>query len=135
MRLLILLAALAVTAPVAYADESFLCIVDRSVGFLYDKANKTWKTATFSAAPKYILTRRPGAASWELKRFGEHAVLLRCDDFNSAGNLSCAAEFRMSRNTLRFLRVMPHGYWSNPDQYADEKGEAPAMEIGKCSAV
>jgi len=134
-RMRVCLVALVLAAPAAYGNESFLCITDQSVGFTYDKVNKAWSRANFSTGQRYVLSRRAGTANWELKRFGDHMVLLRCDDFNSAGNLSCAGEFRMSRSALRFLRVMPHGYWSNVDPIADEKGDAPSMEIGKCSLI
>jgi hypothetical protein len=61
--------------------------------------------------------------------------LIGCDaDFDADGALQCHGpeEFRMNRNSLRFVYVYPYGYWNHG---SENGGDTPYVAIGKCSPM
>jgi hypothetical protein len=49
------LAALLALVSIAHAEQ-YLCVAEKSVGFAYDKATKTWDNANFSTDAKYLVS-------------------------------------------------------------------------------
>ena|SRR5262249_2697766 len=114
-------------------------------GFSYKTGE--WNVAQFEANRKFIVSTaaqsdHPGAAPpvaipnarWTVLVLGDKAPTNVCPEFDSIGNLVCLgafSEFRMNKDSLRFLYSYLTGYW---DRVApgSEAGDTPYMAIGKC---
>ncbi|MEK6803935.1 MAG: hypothetical protein AABZ34_14895 [Nitrospirota bacterium] len=140
-----LLLALFVLVPSIVNAEAYLCVADMSTGFVFDKQNKTWKKAYFTDSTKYMVARSSADAEgkWEVKEIGQSVAAASCENgFTSLGALNCEGflEFRMNKNSLRFLSAYLIGYWTDaiPGNSSDafrEGGNSPFVEIGKCSPL
>lgn len=127
----------------AFAGESYLCIADLATGFAFDKKQGTWGNTNFKPTGKYLVSKAMNKESnWEIKEVGDSMAFAFCkDDFSENGSLPCGGfyEFRMNRNTLRFLRAYLIGYWTDgpksPDRLPSEGADTPAIHIGKCSPL
>src|SRR5882757_3742133 len=107
----------------AVADDQYLCVPDQSNGFSFDKQDG-WRTTNFKVAGKKYLFRRVKAddaykllgAKWMVFELGEQSPLAWCEkDFDDRGHIACASlghlyEWRMNRNTMRFLLAYVAGY-------------------------
>jgi hypothetical protein len=135
IRLLFLFVCLLATVPV-YA-ESYLCVGDMTTGFSFDKNQRVWKRATFRS-PKFILARTNGEKSaWGVKEMGDTIPTSYCEGFENEV-LMCGGffEFRMNRETLRFMSIYMFGYWTDDKSKSagkEEGDDTPALTIGKCS--
>lgn len=128
-------------AFMATAGDSYLCAAEKTTGFTYDAASKTWKSADFRSDKKIAITRaKQKPYAWEAKEVGDSRPAAVCEhDFNEAGNLFCSGVFdlRFNKRQLRFLYVYPIGYWSDDNQVAPSKEglNTPALAIGRCRAL
>ena len=145
--------------PSAGQEDSFLCIADRSVGFVFDESNKSWKNAIFDIDDdKYIV--RPASkdndnllmgAKYGVWEFGGSQIIasyLCQESFTEAGWLNCGDSFKMNRlsgryiityiglyvaSTLRF--EIENGELKNVVRVPDTGGDTPYIEIGTCSKI
>lgn len=103
-------------------------------GFAFDGGKKKWKSADFRSEKKLVIARsKQKSHAWEAKEVDDSRPGATCEnDFNEAGNLFCSAVF-----DTRFLYFYPIAYWSDGDKggMSREGESAPALAIGKCSAV
>lgn len=123
--------------------ESYLCVGDEAAGFVYNKKSKEWKSATFFAdKKKWIISKEDeNSTSWKVTEAGEKVSLIKCvGGFNEIGNLICSgwANFRFSKNNMRFIYVNQTGFW-NVGQFEGNLGKEgsdyPVMIIGRCNVI
>jgi hypothetical protein len=105
-----------------------------------------YRTAPGRPLGKWIVKRSPNPQfKWIVFEFGQNTaedIPLSSwkEDFYPNGDLfsdSGGMQFRMNKNTLRFLILNPIGYWSYGEKsmYGKEGMLQPFMEIGKCSKI
>ena len=119
--------------------EQYLCVVDKAVGFSYDKVTKEWNNTNFNANSKYLISEGDGSlkdAVWQITEVGNSFPSIGCKrDFNDYGILLCSdliSDFRFNKRNGRFLHTYPIGYY-NVLPGEDEGTDTPSLEIGKCS--
>jgi hypothetical protein len=128
--------------PVVAYGDGYICAADLATGF--SSKGGTWSAANFEPDRKFIVNR-PGQgeqsvasvpdAKWSVLVLGDKAPTNGCPEFDTLGNLICLgpfSEFRMSKDSLRFLYSYLSGYWDRPP-LAIEAGDTPYIAIGKCS--
>jgi hypothetical protein len=142
LKKVLALSLLAFLPALASAANSYVCTADKSVGFAFDKATRTWKPHNFIVRGSYRVQRSttPGVA-WEVKEGAAPASIQCRADFSPSGSLACNGfrEFRMNRNTGRFIAVYLVGYWTDdPGARGDdpfvEGMDTPTMQLGRCVA-
>ena len=128
---------------VAYAD-GYICEADMATGFSYKSG--AWSPANFEPNRKFIVRRTEQSeqsaphvpdAKWGVLVLGDKAPSNACPEFDTLGNLVCLgpfSEFRMSKDSRRFLYSYLSGYWDRPP-LASEAGDTPYIAIGKCSPM
>jgi len=136
--LLILLVCLISTSGLA--DEYYLCIGEQTTGFDYNKKNKRWSTASFHTNKWMVKKSTDPSYKQEVWEFGDSVPTIKCgEDFDEFGSLVCGdiMQFRMNKNSLRYLYIYPVGYWSDTNKLKslNEGENTPLMEIGKCSKI
>jgi len=125
------------------AVESYLCISDMATGFSFDKERGMWRDVAFTDGRKYLVVRSSeNPSKWEVKTNEQPEPSAFCDNgFSSAGLMMCrgAIEFRMNRNSLRFIAAHLFGYWTadipSPSGEFQEGRFTPYLLIGKCSPL
>ena len=151
MTRLLTFAAFALLPALAWG-EGYICAADMATGFAY--RNGDWRQTEFKPVEKFVVRRstqveRPGMselwgipdAKWTVVELGKETPAAGCsDDFKANGDLSCHGalriEFRMNKNSLRFLYSYLGGYWdSTPGNESSESKDTPAIAIGKCSPM
>ena len=125
-------------ASVAYGEEKYICIAEKTVGFSYNEHTKGWLEAVFKTDNKYILSECPGSdCAYRLVEIGGKNPVSTCKEtFNSAGYIFCSmlTKFKFNKDNGRFLLVHSLGYYNvSPGVYTDKSSPTPYMEIGKCS--
>ena len=136
---------------VASGQEKYLCVTEHATGFSYNENTKEWKSATFKADSKYIITKSDEKEySFKVTKVGEDSPFYQCEKgINKFGYLFCkgiVGEFKFNRLNGRFLATHPYGYFdvipkhmrSFEDKaklipFTDKDSDTPSMEIGKCS--
>ena len=138
MRMLI--AALSICGAIqpAFGADSYLCIPDKSAGFSYSTATKTWDYARFDVRDsKYLLKRSDSKWSWSI--FGKNPFLSMtvCTSQSPDTFIFCNGfyDVRVNTKSLRFQLVYPIGYTNSYASPSDEGGDTPYLEIGKCSPL
>ncbi len=144
--LLCLAAAIPLLAPLGSAIAAqYLCIPDKSVGFRYNKATKTWDDVHFRTDMHYVMApAQPGSTpadrvySWT--QVGKPYPDAYCTEFNGAGISRCdlfGGDVYINRSNGRYLMSFFLGYYNvgipGPMSETDETSSTPALEIGKCS--
>ena len=147
-------------SPFSSMAESYLCIAEQSAGFVYNEDDKEWKSSTFKAGNKYIVSRPEEGTSeandqvkWTVKLHGVPAEAqsrtgdltlapTQCrTEFDEGGFLRCrgARDLIMNRDTMRFTTIWNLGYVTRKGAYDRALGPegkySPYMEIGECSAL
>jgi hypothetical protein len=121
---------------IAQSNETYLCIADKATGFAYDPKNSQWDYAKFNVEDnKYTLSKKAG--KWQWKKFGTTFEYDCQGDFNEAGFLDCSLLERVTINkqTLRYQTVYPFGYAVAKQGLANQAGNTPSIEIGRCSTM
>jgi hypothetical protein len=133
----------ATPADESAAIESYLCISDMATGFFFDQERRMWRDAAFTDGRKYLVVRSSeNPKTWEIKTIGQSEPSASCDEgFSGAGLMMCrgAIEFRMNRNSLRFIAAHLFGYWTadipSPSGEFQEGKFTPYLLIGKCNPL
>lgn len=123
------------------AAAAWLCVADQSTGFEFE--NGQWVSKSFPTTQKYQIVRneKKYAGLYEdselvITEPNDDFPIMGCKSgFNLAGRLFCRgplADFRMSKNKMRYLKVNLAGYWNAK---SDEKSDQPSIEIGKCTPL
>jgi hypothetical protein len=139
--------------PMLARGEGYICITDMATGFAY--RNEAWRETSFKPNEKFIVRPpRDGEhallaghwgipdAKWVVERLGQGVGSAGCLDFDAAGNLFCNGavmnfvidDFRMNKNSLRFLHAYLAGYWDKTSATGDGR-DTPFIDIGKCSSM
>ena len=116
--------------PIANAQNSYLCISDKSTGFTFNSNSKSWTQTTFNDT-KYLLTKSNNG--WEWKDFGS-TFGWECGAFTDAGLINCSnysGSVLFNKTNLRFLKTYILGYVDG----TDNQNNTPAIVIGKCSPL
>lgn len=140
---LLLTPSFATAADKSVAVEAYLCISNMATGFSFDKERRVWRDAAFRDGRRYLVVKSSeNPKKWEIKTIGQPESSASCDDgFSGAGLMMCkgAIEFRMNRNSLRFIAAHLFGYWTadipSPSGEFEEGKFTPYLLIGKCSAL
>ena len=126
----------------AASAEQFLCVVDHSTGFSFDKNTEQWKPTVFAGEDKYIISK-PTDDDGKLKEKFQYVVreigtpnpIAYCETGFSGGYLFCegmATKFSFNKENGRFLTAYMAGYYH--DALPGQEGRnTPYMQIGKCS--
>lgn len=68
--------------------EQYLCIVNKSTGFIFSESSKSWQPTSFKAESKYTLSNSKG--TYSLYSFGLEKPIASCGTgFNEAGVIFC----------------------------------------------
>ena len=130
--------------PVVVYGEGYICAADMATGFSYKGG--TWSAANFEPNRKFIVSRTGQGeqsamsvpdAKWSVLVLGDKGPTNTCPEFDTLGSLICLgpfSEFRMSKDSLRFLYSYLSGYWDRPP-LGSEAGDTPYIAIGKCSPM
>ncbi len=129
----------------ANAPESFLCKVDKLVGFAI--VDEEWDAIVAGKVKHNFIVRRSRAgdvyadsSEWVFAGPENEDTDTRCDnEYISHGLFYCRGDsddaFRMDSKTLRFVYVFFSGYHNVPqDVIPDEESPKPQMGIGTCTA-
>ena len=117
------------------AEERYLCVADMATGFCFNSSTKMWEQAKFNVDDKkYIITKLEyPKGALELKIVGNQVAIHHSKEgFGPLGNVAVFeggfSEFRVNRETGRFIRTYTGGYIGG-----DQNSDTPWIEIGKCS--
>lgn len=106
---------------------------------VYAAAEKTWRSTTFRAESKYVVSKSDRAGeAFEVKRIGQSFAGYRCkQSFNEYGYLECdgLGQFAFNKRNGRFLVTYTIAYMNvgiGPE-LTDANSDTPSIEIGKCS--
>ncbi len=136
-----------VVSPAYAGAESWLCITDKSNGFVYNTILKEWRDATFRVERNRYIIRKSdqGGNAFEVRKFGQPSgfpeaickdgfekgagVFLHCNGF--------MGQFKFNRKTNRFLKTYLGGYWTYAPGVNDtrEGDDTPSIDIGTCSPL
>jgi len=123
--------------------EQYWCVADSAVGFKYNASNKNWEQATFNVDDsEYIISkadpnsarskRLQGLVEYLVTKVGNKYAHIFCKEGFTENILSCSglgSELTFNKNNGRYMHIHGIGY------VEDEKGDAPHIEIGKCSPL
>ena len=131
----------------AWAD-GYICATDMVTGFT--SKGGEWKSANFEPNRKFVVSPATQAhqsgmpeslavpdAMWAVLVLGDKRTTNICPEFDALGNLVCLgpfSEFRMNKDSLRFLYSYLSGYWDR-SALASEAGDTPYIAIGRCSPM
>ncbi len=133
--------------PLIGSAEQYLCVVEKTTGFKYNKASKSWESVNFTAGTKYIISKDDTKLPVDYSRFkftvkemGDKHPLYWCEDDFGLDILSCTGpgDFRFNRENGRFVLAFTAGYYNVGIEWiieiTDENSDTPLMSIGKCSS-
>ena len=132
-----------VLLPLVVWGDGYICTADMATGFSYKGG--AWSSANFEPNRKFIVSRTAQGeqsasvpdAKWSVLVLGDKGPSNGCPEFDTLGNLVCLgpfSEFRMSKDSLRFLYSYLSGYWDRAP-LGSEAGDTPYIAIGKCSPM
>jgi hypothetical protein len=125
---------LVLTAHSALAENSYVCIPDKSAGFAFDSATHKWNYARFNVTgKKYLMTH--GMTGWEWYESGNATPFSVSCKENKFGFIDCDGEedIRLNTGNLRYQTMNAIGYISDVIPGHPEGSYAPRIEIGTCS--
>jgi len=144
-----------VSVPPAFAQDAFICVADSAAGFNYDSAQKKWRSTTFRANGKYLVSKSQKTQEWEFKDVGDEVATSKCRVQNDE-DLVCDDkvnwELLMNRSNRRFIYHQNLGYWTvrpmpkgldkqppnlkaGAERLYVEGKITPYTEIGTCSPI
>ena len=141
----LLLIALFCMLPEMARGEQFLCMPEKSIGFVYDRATKAWTTADFGNEEHYIIAS-PSVTNGYLYTWtvvGQKTPDALCGkDFTEAGILHCkplGGDIFFNKNNGRYVRTHWLGYYNVglPGDFGatDRQVVIRQVQIGKCSPL
>lgn len=165
LPLILILLAGSISAEDSNSGKSYICIPDKSTGFVFNEKTKSWDQTNFRVEDtKYIV--RPATKDdsgnlssgdkpllykygvWEL---GDDSSTTYCmEGISEAGWLGCSfgMDFNFNIHSMRFMLMFTGSYvvsnikfkWDENDhvtsrRVADEGGDTPFIQIGKCSKL
>jgi hypothetical protein len=141
---------LAIAAPAAAEDISYLCVTEAAAGIAFDQAHKRWVGTMFNTANRKFIFRRTRPDDtyaphdpWRFYSFGRngnHDIpdAMCSKDFEAdTGSIYCTGifgEFIFNKKTLRFQ----HYYWGmyvHPNPEFGEGADTPTIHVGTCSPL
>jgi hypothetical protein len=144
MPRLLALTLFALLPPVSWG-AGYICTTDMVTGF--SSKGGEWKSADFEPNRKFIVSPATQAeqavvptlfaipdAKWSVLVLGDKRPTNVCPEFDTTGDLICPglfSEFRMNKDSLRFLYAYLSGYWDRTPP-GSEAGDTPYIAIGKC---
>ena len=142
MRALLVLVFIVFSVGVGAVADSYLCMADQATGFRFDRATKTWGSASFDvSSDKYIVARsKDESYTWAVTKAGDDQPLFYCKDDIGADDqvLLCSVfdpSFHFDVRTLRFTAIRVHGYIVPSGDGRSEGDAEPLIEIGKCAPL
>ena len=160
MRLLIMALALTLSPIVNAIDGNYLCIPEKSTGFVL-KDDK-WSQASFNVEnEKYIIKKIEEEAKKEYEKddipYGEYGVYRFGEKYPEYRNCEYTerdstiltptgerrfycdgilrGQFILNLKNNRFLNTFPLGYWSEELFSGEEDTRTPFIQIGRCSKL
>ena len=143
MKILLALCAL-VACTAALGQSSYVCTVEKTVAFKFDKQTKTWSNVSFAMKDEYVIRRpNPKDSPSEQKAAGsssEASSLSRPASTTSPcpRTTCCARDGRRSDSAGKecaFVSAFLMGYFSDDlsGRMALEEGSnEPSLKIGRC---
>jgi hypothetical protein len=134
MKIVTFIGSLVLLAQGALAEDSYVCVPDKSVGFAYNPVTHQWDYSRFNmAGKKYVVTY--GIAGWEWYEYGTLSPLALSCKSNSGGFINCDGQedIRLNTSSLRYQIIYAIGYTANASPKHPEGSYAPRIEIGTCS--
>ena len=129
----------------ANAPESFLCTVEKLVGFAI--VDEEWDAISSDKVKHNFIVRRSrqgdiyaDSSEWVFAGPKDEDTNTHCDnEYITHGIFYCHGDsdeaFRMDSKTLRFVYVFMSGYHNVPQEVVpDEESPKPQMGIGTCTA-
>ena len=124
----------------AFAADTFVCIGDKIIHFIYDKKIKECRSIIRESYNIYIIERHENAKyPWELRKSGEPYL---CDeDSKKSGYILCdfMGSFKIFKHNLKFLNsyLEDSCYTTDDDRkVTSETGrDVPYIEIGRCHSL
>jgi len=134
--------------PMLARSDGYICTQDMVTGFAHEK-NGIWRQGRFVPDQQFVV--RPATESertlsavrgertnnkWVVQPLGLALIAVCPDDFKADGSLVCRGvieEFRMNKNSLRFLWAYLSGYWDAPP--GNETSDTPTIAIGNCKPM
>lgn len=122
----------------AGAEERYICLAEKAVGFAYESTTAKWKETEFNVDHKYVISQVQRAKmEWRVNvisgvKFstvcsrGFYNNFLNCED-----PLLQSSFFRFNRELMRYISVNISGYHNDISLFR----ETPYMEIGTCSKI
>ncbi len=160
MRFLVIALTLTVSTGVFALDGNYLCIPDKSTGFILK--DDVWSQANFNVDnKKYMIKKIDEETKKEYEKdgipYGEYGVYIFGEKYPEFRNCEytvsdasivnpkgerqfyCDGIFRgkfiLNLNNNRFLTTFPLGYWGEEFISGDEDTRTPYIEIGLCSKL
>jgi hypothetical protein len=134
--------------PLVSWGDGYICTTDMVTGF--SSKGGEWKSADFEPNRKFVVSPATQAehtvtptglampdAKWNVLVVGDKRATNVCPEFDTTGNLICPgpfSEFRMNKDSSRFLYAYLTGYWDRIPP-GSEAGDTPYIAIGKCSPM
>ena len=129
--------------PLVAKGEGYICTTDMATGFSSQRGE--WKAANFEPNRTFIVSPAQAEqvtmppwfaipdAKWSVLVLGDNRPTNACPEFDTTGSLLCLgpySEFRMNKDSLRFLYSYLIGYWDRT-ALSSEAGDTPYIAIGK----
>lgn len=122
---------------------SYLCLMEATTGFRFDRASKKWIAAEFASEEKFIV-RRPipsdevgSTTKWIVKGFDSESWPIECGGLSALGTIFCPGVFQSAEfnpKMLRLIYLSPTGYTSTKG-YEVEGNLTPHVSIGSCTEI
>ncbi len=125
----------------AQSEVSYVCTVEDSVGFIYEKG--IWKVSQFDMSKDLFLIRKlkkndPGFENKKAKPYGVFAFHKKipdmfCSTYEQTTMFLCSGlgDLKFSSETGRFLRTYPFGYIDSDE----DNNISPKIMRGRCSVT
>lgn len=121
--------------PVENAN-SFICAVDKTVGFGYAEAKSEWSSFSQGQSERKHLFKQDENGDWSVSQLGYEGIVHECaEGFNENGLLSCGDNvwsFLINRKTLRYQEYSSGTYVIFRKE---EDWLSPYIHIGKCQVL
>jgi hypothetical protein len=131
------------TKNIASANKTFLCVMDKSTGFIFNKDIQAWEPHNFKVEDqKFILeldTRKRGI----IYRFGSNyshrkKINSRCKKTRQTGFVECSGwlgDVHFSLESNLITHSLTYGYTVDSKSVWASSSLTPSISIGKCSQL
>jgi len=114
-----------------------VCVADYAAGFKVDKADKSWRPATFKTEEKYIVKKSKDSEDMFVTKLGDKYSSFVCDARDpDLPYIRCSGfgDFFMNYENGRFEARGPHAFAITNKVLVEGENDV-WMEIGKCSPL